>query len=164
MNPGYSAFSVARFFIEKARQEDDLTPMKLIKLTYIAHGWHLASIGEPLLYEPVQAWKYGPVVESIYHAFKDCGNADIPRVVAESFSALPSDVNEDTIKVLNVVWDKYSPLSGLELSSLTHLKGTPWDQVWNKNGGSSRRGAIIPNDLIQQFYRQKAETTPENGH
>ncbi len=38
-----------------------LTPMHLLRLVYISHGWMLAIYGRSLFHESVEAWKYGPV-------------------------------------------------------------------------------------------------------
>ena len=55
----YDAKSIANFFIDRAKESGEtLTQMKLHKLIYYAHGWHLALTGEPLIDEPVQAWNY----------------------------------------------------------------------------------------------------------
>lgn len=38
----YQANIIANFFVKKAQEEQiPLTLMKIIKLVYIAHGWHL---------------------------------------------------------------------------------------------------------------------------
>lgn len=63
----YQANIIANFFVKKAQEEQiPLTLMKIIKLVYIAHGWHLAHKKSPLISEPVEAWPYGPVVPSVY--------------------------------------------------------------------------------------------------
>jgi uncharacterized phage-associated protein len=41
-----------------------LTPMKLQKLLYLAHGYYVAITGQPLIDEDFEAWKYGPVAPS----------------------------------------------------------------------------------------------------
>ena len=55
--------AVANKFLELGERDgvSDITPMKLLKLVYIAHGWHLAlSEGKkPLVNEASEAWKYG---------------------------------------------------------------------------------------------------------
>ena len=127
--------------------------MKLIKLVYIAHGWHLGLTGEPLLTEPIQAWKFGPVVESIYHAFKHFGNAHIPKDAQVQWAALR---NPDRIEpFLDRVWDAYSKYTGGQLSTITHMPDTPWSLVY-KDG---QRGLVIPDEIIRQHYKVKADAS-----
>src|SRR5690242_19451838 len=74
----FSAKAVANEFLKLAKEEHrTLSPMQVIKLVYLAHGWYLAITGRPLLDERVQAWRFGPVVPSIYHEFKKYGNGPI---------------------------------------------------------------------------------------
>ena len=43
-----------------------LDPMKLLKLTYLAQGWSLGLYAEPMIWNDVEAWRYGPVFREIY--------------------------------------------------------------------------------------------------
>ena len=47
-----------------------ITPMKLQKMLYLAHGIHLAAYDRPLLKEPIEAWSYGPIIPDVYQNFK----------------------------------------------------------------------------------------------
>ena len=68
----YSAIAVANCFLDIAdAQSRPITPLKIQKLVYIAHGWHLAIYEEPLIVELVEAWKWGPVIPLLYHEFKN---------------------------------------------------------------------------------------------
>ena len=53
--------------------------MKLQKLVYIAHGWHLGLFDGLLISERVEAWRWGPVIESLYHEFKEFAKQPITR-------------------------------------------------------------------------------------
>lgn len=138
--------------------------MKLIKLTYISHGWNLAFYSKPLISESVQAWKYGPVVQSLYHGFKQFGNEEIPKSELECLQDLSKEFVSENVPLLEKVWEKYGGLSGLQLSALTHQPGTPWDKVWNHGDGKNLIGAIIPDDLIKEFYIEKLKTKTGSGH
>ena len=42
---GYSAKAVANYFLSKYGRKKGITPLKIQKLVYIAHGWHMACHG-----------------------------------------------------------------------------------------------------------------------
>jgi len=150
--------SIANYFVKRSwEQGTELTPMKLVKLVYISHGWHLGITNQPLLTEVPQAWQYGPVVPKVYHTFKRYGNKQVTELYSDVTSAGPliPTVNDPSISLLlNKVWDIYSRYSGVELSAITHQPDTPWDIVWNQQGGKYRQGAIIPNDIIAAHYKK----------
>ena len=51
----YSSITVANYFIIKGlRERIPLTPMRLLKLVYITHGWFLGNHGKPLIYDKIQ--------------------------------------------------------------------------------------------------------------
>lgn len=163
----YPTKAIANYFIEKSFDTGvELTPMKLLKLVYIAHGWHLGLTGEPLIREAVQAWQYGPVISSLYQDVKRFGRAEITELIEEyvpdgrgdSDCVVPEIRRDDPVApLLARIWDVYSGFDGGQLSTMTHQPGTPWYEVWRTQGGAFRSGAIIPNDLIREHYRQKIE-------
>src|SRR5688572_9338191 len=116
----FSPIAIANYFIAKSLESGkDLTPMKLVKLVYLAHGWYLGLTSKPLISEAVQAWKYGPVINSVYHTFKKYGNDQILALDNDfsSFQFAPPQVEDGNIKsYLDKIWDVYSVYSGLQLS------------------------------------------------
>jgi uncharacterized phage-associated protein len=128
--------------------------MKLIKLAYIAHGWHLGLYDEQLLDEVVYAWKYGPVIEKLYQDFKQYGNQQITELYSAHEGNYPLP-DSKIIPFLDTIWNSYSRYNGLQLSAMTHQSGTPWDIVWNQQGGKGEIYTIIPNDLIREHYKEK---------
>jgi uncharacterized phage-associated protein len=151
-----SPFAVARFMLDRAAEEGvaDVTPMKVLKLAYIAHGWVLCFTDSPLLSEPVQAWQYGPVIPSVYHYFKEFGAKTVPQ---STTIALPQISSDDKVKdVLLGVWKSYRSFSGLQLSAMTHQPGTPWHEAWNELGGKHMRCVTIDNMKIRDHYRKLA--------
>ena len=150
----YSPFAVAKFFLQEAGPEDNMTPMKLIKLVYIAHGWHLGLFRAPLIAERAQAWKYGPVVPSVYDQYKRFGRDPIPGGEAHDIASEIEPGDARTRQLLATIWARYGGYDGLQLSTLTHQKNTPWYQVWHEQGGKDRLSVPIPNDLIQAHYQE----------
>lgn len=147
----YSALSVANYFVHKSLETGiELTPMKVLKLVYIAHGWHLALYDEPLINETVQAWKYGPVVPSVYGSFRQFGNKQITMTAPIQSGLL--DGNKSAF--LDRIWDVYKNYNGIELSAITHKPGTPWDIEWNQNNGKLFLGFPMSNDIIKAHYKE----------
>lgn len=153
----YLIFTIANTLLEKSISEDrPLTHMKLQKLAYCLHGLHLARLNEPACVEPVEAWKYGPVWGSLYHALKRHGHHTISELdfICERnehhelvFYTVPkTDVQFH--EILGETWRQYAHYSALKLSRLTHKKGTPWDKA--RHDGSP----FINNDDIKQHFRK----------
>ncbi|WP_230291719.1 Panacea domain-containing protein [Croceicoccus sp. Ery5] len=165
---GYSAKAVANAFLDIAKaNEKGLTPLKLQKLVYIAHGWNLAINGQPLVDDEfAEAWQYGPVFPSIYHEFKEFGKSNVTTKALDfemgddlEFDVFQPEVpssDEETWSLLQRVWEIYGKYSGLTLSDVTHRPDTPWSKVWNESGG--RKNADISNEVIKSHYDQLAKT------
>ena len=152
----FTSKQIANYFIRVSLSTGEpLTPMKLVKLVYIAHGWHLGLYNKPLISEAVCAWKYGPVIESVYHVFKKYGSNQITAYYQDEEGKYPLPEGNVTI-FLDSVWNAYKEFDGIYLSSITHMEGTPWDIVWNRQGGKHHRSILIPNNLIEKHYRELA--------
>lgn len=150
----YSSAKVANYFLDKASREGRaLTPMQLLKLVYIAHGWNLGYQRGPLIGDQVEAWQYGPVIGSLYHSIKHYGSGAVTAKVPEFFFSSTQPIDSTTASLLDSVWQGYSQHSGLQLSTLTHQPNTPWDITWKRSGGA--RGAVIDNELIKRHYEEK---------
>ena len=144
----HDAMALANRLIDQS--EHPLTPMQIIKLVYICHGWMLGLYKRPLIRQPVEAWRYGPVVSDVYQGFKRYGGEHIREPTGFNAEEEFDEYEEDLYRQ---VVEKYGDLSGIALSSITHATGTPWHIVWHRNG----QNAVIPNDLIQEYYTQKAK-------
>ena len=133
----YSAQRVANFFLDKAELEKlPMTQMKLLKLAYFAYGWIAAILDKPLFPDEIEAWQHGPVIPSLYHEFKEFGQSPITRrainfdLDTESVETPRIDRNdEDTLFVLERVWDIYKRFSAGALRAKTHEDDTPWKKV-----------------------------------
>lgn len=153
----YSSITIANHFINLAQKEGVvITPMKIIKLVYISHGWYLGLTGKNLIPESVQAWRYGPVVTSVYHEFKSYGDNNIISLGKDSSGKynLPEDTDIKTF--LDGVWNIYKIYDGLQLSTLTHMAGSPWDKVFNNPSNKDQPCLLIPNDVIKEHYINKS--------
>ncbi len=144
----HSARKVANFLIEEAsRQGEGLTPLQVIKLVYIAHGFMLGKHKKPLVADRIEAWKYGPVIEDLYHQVKRYGRGAITSKISEDILSSPFSDEEESI--MRGVLETHGHCNGIRLSALTHQKGTPWQKTRETLGQYS----IIPDDVIQDYYK-----------
>jgi uncharacterized phage-associated protein len=147
---GYDARVVANEFLRiAARSGRRLTNMQLQKLVYIAHGYTLAILHKPLVWQSVEAWRYGPVIKDLYHSLREYGagivTQPIPILSAGSLS-------ETHCVIIATVEDAYSRFTGPQLSTMTHKAGTPWAKIYSPS--SNWDSEIIPDPLIEEYYLQ----------
>jgi uncharacterized phage-associated protein len=157
----FSAAAVANRFLFLARRDGkDITPLKMQKLVYFAHGWYLALFGEPLIAETIQAWKYGPVIGSLYRILKHYGDSPIERQVRviTQDGYLPARLDRESLSkeevknaraVISRVWEQYGKFSASQLTTLTHSPDAPWSKIPNKD----KPETPIPNRLIAEYFR-----------
>ena len=174
---GYSAFAVANYFLDLVKKDGvKITPLKIQKLVYIAHGYHLAFTardnppnGSPLVNDEfAEAWRYGPVFPSLYHHFKRFGGDPITEFAEDIEFSYDDDTGKlDTKSItpkidpndefpcalLNKIWEVYGEYTGLQLSDITHREGTPWEKTWKRRKGF--RNAHILNKDIKEYYRNR---------
>lgn len=157
-----NALSVANYFIELSQGEKKpITQLGLMKRVYIAHGFSLAINKLSLLderFDRVEAWKYGPVIPSVYHTFKQYKYAPITEkaVVMEWNDAdktlefpYPELKNANSKKVVEMVWKRYHDFTDNELVTLTHKDGTPWRVCYVE--GSN---VPIPDEITAMYYER----------
>lgn len=142
----YRAIDIANWFLtynESLRDmenedTDDISNLKLQKLLYYAQGCFLAIKNEPLFSDDIVAWAHGPVVEEVYHTFKDFGSGGITQHEESSVS------DSDTINLLVSVYDVFGKYSAWGLRNLTHSE-SPWLET--------PRNEIISLNLISDYFK-----------
>src|ERR1700761_8773170 len=108
-------------------QQDNVPvePMKLQKLVFLAHGWHLHFLHEPLISQQIEAWRYGPVIPELYREFKEFKASPITRVAPLGPGTLPLSATQNAL--IASVWHTYREKGGIYLSMLTHEQGSAWE-------------------------------------
>lgn len=149
---------LANFFVRKGIEEEDLvTHLKLQKLIYFAHGWHLALTGGTPLLDPrfpVEAWPYGPVIREVYTKYASFGREGIDEIK----QVPPRDeLTGEELDLLEEIWTIYGKFDGGKLSTITHQVGTPWHQV-----SRTWPGAKVPidNELICEYFLRELTDEP----
>lgn len=143
----YSTETIANYFIKKHSEYGELTPMKLIKLVYIAYGWYLTTFeNQKLVTEQPQAWRYGPVFPLLYNQLKECGKNFVKEPL---YSSKKDEIKQEDAEFLDKVWNIYGQKDGIYLSALTHQVGTPWSITYPRG-----ENIVIPDDLIKEHYQK----------
>lgn len=131
---------------------DDLTPLKVQKMLFFLHGWYLAIVGDALIDGGFEKWPYGPVSRDVYDSLKQYGSQPVSDYLYD-WDPVKQDVTAFFVNVeamprfeavLETVWKKYSPLTGAQLSTLTHMPNTPWSLTAARD--------VIKNDLIHEHF------------
>ena len=145
-----SAVDVSNEIIRVAHETGrSISNMKLQKLLYLAQGIHLALNNDtPLFEDSIEAWKYGPVVPSVYHKFKIYFSGEIPA--NHPFSIEDSQLSVNHKKLIRRVVELYGGLSAISLSNFTHLPDSPWSPVYNDTANSS---AEITTSSISTYFK-----------
>lgn len=151
----FDARQIANWFVLRAKKDGrQLSIMQLLKLVYIAHGWHLEMRGAPLFTNKIEAWRHGPVIPDVYRDFRGQGVAisdAIPGFDAGNFQ--PEYTN-----FLEQIYNIYGGMSAFALSELTHKPGGPWETATKQRGWF----APITDEIIRPHYVMMREQARQN--
>lgn len=119
------ATDIAEWFVAWAEEMDaDISQLKLQKLLYYAQGKAIATTGNRLFPERIEAWQHGPVVPEVYHQTKHYGRSPIEpdEFISDEFNW---DDYSDIEDMLVAVWREYGIYSAWALREKTHSE-KPW--------------------------------------
>jgi len=164
-----NALAVANYFIELSkRDEKDLHLLGLVKRVYIAHGFSLAINGRSLVdprFDKIEAWKYGPVIPSVYHSFKHNKREAIkePAIIVrwddtEDPFEIPMLKEEQDKRLVDLIWKRYIQLTDSDLVKLTHESGTPWSRVYVEGCNNA-----IPDEYTKEYYSKVMQLIRKNN-
>ena len=134
--------------------------LKLEKLTYMAYADYYCKYNTGLFSDRIYAYKYGPVITSVYKRFKkkkttlyaedDTEINDKKELHMAIKSRLMSSKNGlDKVFSIEETLNKYGNLTGKELVKITHKKNTPWSIV----GFDDTKPKQITQKEIKEFHK-----------
>ena len=157
---GMDGRAVANFVLDFCDARGRIvTNLSLQKIVYFCHVWSLVACGRPLFKHQFEAWQYGPVLQYLYREFKSFDDRPITTRAKRINSTtggreiVPYGFDTETAALLDRVVDFYSRLRAGDLVALSHVRGGPWDEVWN-HGGTVNPGMKIGEDAIRRFYSE----------
>jgi uncharacterized phage-associated protein len=141
----YDVSHIAKWFLNRDRMtnmlgdSDGISGFKLQRLLYYAQGTFMALKNEMMFEDDFRAWKYGPIIESIYEDY--IYYATFPIVFDENYS--DADIDEDDRHLLEDIFDEYSCFSAWKLRDMV-LSEDPWKLT--------KLGEIIDSALIKDYF------------
>lgn len=131
---------------------------KLEKLVYYCYADYFVKTGKKLFDDKIFAFTYGPVINNVYQKFKNKYDLANDNNIQEKFKELPlrsrilvSENGVDKIYSINETLSKYSDLSALSLTKLTHQPNTPWSNTFD----NTHRYKIITDAAIKNFHQNE---------
>ena len=143
----YNVMDIANTLLKYAENTDGgdlMTNMKLHKMLYYQQGFHLAMFGTPLFEDEIEAWMYGPVVPSVYEAYKSYGRKGIPADTNNCFSF--GDAKETAL--FDEVYKVYGKFSAIGLMNMTHDE-YPWKST------PTGEGNVIEKRKMASFFKNR---------
>jgi uncharacterized phage-associated protein len=128
-----------------------MSAMKLQKLVYYGQAWSLVWDETPLFPERIEAWANGPVVPDLYRSHR--GQFTVVGLPTGD----PNRLTPEERATMDAVLKFYGPLSGQQLSELTH-RDTPWLDAREGLGSTERGSARISDAALNEFYGALTET------
>lgn len=156
---------VADYMLATAILDHDLRldEIQLNKLLYITNGFVLRERDEPAFHNPIEAWKYGPVIRIVretYGCWRDSpiDVLDICRTSLTDYAVVVGRRN-DLLKIIGGVvagvvggvLEKYGRCTAGELVNMTHRDDTPWKKAYRPGYNK-----VITTESIANFYRHIA--------
>lgn len=150
--------AVANFILDFCDEQGrGISNLSLQKIVYFCHVWSLIKLQRPLVKHKFEAWQYGPVLQYLYREFKAFDDRPIEgrarRIDPDTGrkEVVGYGFDTETEELLREVVGFYSRLRAGDLVALSHVKGGPWDKVWN-HGGAVNPGMRIEEDSILAYY------------
>lgn len=148
----YTTKEVIDWYLAK----ESMTQKKLQKILYYAYAWYLTlqnedqdHLDQKLFKNNFEAWVHGPVIPNVYHAYKNNGYNEIPKHTGEVAA-----FDQDTLDILEQVWDVYGGYNGNELESITHQED-PWLNARKGYGPLDKCTEQIEDKEIFDYYLQR---------
>lgn len=128
-----SVFDLSKYILAFLKKRSILcSHLKLQKLAYFCYEKYLISYKKKLFNEKIYAWKYGPVIKSLYDSVKQSENLTVDL---DSYTTrqriIFSDDGFDKLRIIDEVLEEYGELSADRLVDLSHKEGTAWS-TWDR--------------------------------
>lgn len=152
----YTAHDIARYIVEYSNKRGKpVTNLQLQKILFFLQCSHMRKHGgEPLFGDDFEAWKYGPVIPSVYFDYSPFGGLPITEPVTATEDAATAEPTKVRRIDQSCIEDIASELESLlskpawQLVSESHRQGGAWDVAF---AGGRGRKSVIGKPLIAEL-------------
>lgn len=148
---------VAAYILSKIK----CTHLSLEKLVYFAYADYLCKYSDRLFDDKIFAFTHGPVIESVYEAYKRSGSQYVQPLKFDTDSNVQTNVKElparsrilfaengfNKLNSINSTIHRYGECSSGKLVDITHRENSPWSHV-----DSSIAYQVISDKLIKKYH------------
>lgn len=148
---------IAKYILSKIK----CTQLKLQKLVYLCFADYLCETGKELFADKIYAFKYGPVVDTVYKRYKEYGYKPIEEettdIDSKNIFEMPAKsrilfAEDGTEKIMSIesTLKRYGEMTASQLVDLTHRDETPWSITFEN---SLKSYSQIKLDTIREYHK-----------
>jgi uncharacterized phage-associated protein len=164
------ARDVANYILDVADEwGTSISNLALQKILFFCHGNFLVHFNVALLHNPFEAWRFGPVIRSVYEAFKVFGRSPITAralhvdALDERVFVEPLVPSPQVKEFLDKVILSYAAMSPSSMVHLTHTHEGPWETALSASKTAANIGMRIDNEIIKtRFAKVGARNHPQH--
>lgn len=125
------ALHIAYFLVALAG-ERGISNLKLQKILYFIQREALRTLGRVAFLDRIEAWKFGPVITSVYYEFS--GRGSLP-ITVEDINFNPPVFEPEIENIIKMVWKQRKNQEAWQMVNETHQIGGAWDRAFQNGFG-----------------------------
>lgn len=130
----YTAMDIARYMVNLCIDSDcPVSNLQVQKILYFCQTGYRKKTGFYLFDDDFEAWRYGPVVPSVYKMLSLFGGMKITRRVK-----IFEEIDYHTAKIIDPIILSNAQKEPWDLVKITHERGSAWDETFKDGMGNGR--------------------------
>ena len=142
----YDALEVSQYIIDYCREKKYyMSNLKLQKVLYYVQAEFLVTTNNPCFKDKIEAWMFGPVVESVYRHYRVYAGGNI----AVGNSKQRHHIKRQDMKLIQGIVDECDQYSNSSLMQII-FKQSPYRNVYQKYFHNT-----ISNNALKDFFEEE---------
>lgn len=137
----YTALDISQYVLKKCQDDNHpISNLQLQKILFFIQKDFIINHGEPLFDDDFEAWRFGPVIPSVYNRYCIFGAATI--ICTEVATTLSNQVKS----IIDPIIKYRSSQDPWEMVRESHNAGGAWDSVYLDGKGNKK---VIDKSIIK---------------